>query len=444
MLNNKIFKKYDIRGVYPEEISEESAYKIGKAYAVFLNEDHLKIAIGRDGRRSSPALFDALKKGMMDSGVKVFDIGLTNTPLLNFAVCRMDLSGGIMVTASHNPPEFNGMKLIKKEGLQIYGDDIQAIKKIAKKEDFREGKGGEEKMSVLSDYISHILSFDEGVKGMRIAVDYGHGVASVTGKPVFEKLEVESVDLYEEVDGDFPAHLPSPEPENMKDLINLTKKSGADLGIFFDGDGDRSFFVSDKGEVVYPDLLIALMAKEELSSSKEKKVYFDLRFSRVTEEKIIEAGGKPEMMRVGNPFYKEKLIKEGGLMGAELSGHIMHKDNFCIDDGLFMSIKLLNFLSRKEKPLSELIKPLKKYHQSEEINVGVRNKKRALKDTKEAFPEGRLLDIDGVYIEFDDWWFSLRESNTEDLVRLRLEARTEKLLEEKKEELVSLLKGADK
>jgi phosphomannomutase len=344
-----------------------------------------------------------------------------------------------MVTASHNPPQFNGFKLIKRRGLQTYGKEIKKIRKIIKNEEFKTGKGKIIKKHPLPDYLSHILSFDNSDK-LKIVVDYGNGVGSVTGKDVFKKMNLDVISLFDQVDGSFPNHLPNPTPENMKELKKRVKKEKADLGVFFDGDGDRAFFVDDGGEMLYPDILTSLIVKEELSNRKEKRVYFDLRFSKVTAEKISEAGGVPEMMQVGNPFYKEKLIQEGGLMGAELSGHIMHCDNFSIDDGLFITVKLINFLSDKKKKLSELIKPLKKYYQSEEINMSVENKSKALNKVREAFEEGISYDLDGVYIEFDKWWFNLRKSNTEDLVRLRVEADSEKLVKEKTDQIVSLIK----
>ncbi len=444
MSKEKIFKKYDIRGVYPDEINEKDAQDIGRAFVSYLGEERPRVVVGRDGRESSPVLYKALKEGLKNAGAEVFDIGLSNTPLLNFAVCKYGYSGGVMVTASHNPPQFNGLKLIRQKGLQVYGEDIQRIRELVKEGTLKKEEGREKKEDPLPSYVSHILSFNEGIKDLKVVVDYGNGVASVTGKPTFKELNAEVTELYEEVRGDFPAHLPNPEPENMKELVERVKKENADVGIFFDGDGDRSFFVDEKGNIVYPDLLLSMIVKEELSRSRERDVYFDLRFSRVTEEVIKEAGGDPIMMKVGNPFYKEKLIKEGGLMGAELSGHIMHKDNFCIDDGLFMAIKVLNFLSKDERSFSELIKPLRKYYQSEEINIEVREKEKALERAKEAFKEGELLDIDGVYVRFNDWWFNIRKSNTEDLVRLRLEADTEELLENKKKELIETIKGADK
>ncbi len=437
-MDDKIFKKYDIRGTYPDQLDEETAFLVGRAYTSFLGENPV-LVVGRDGRKSSPNLFEKLKEGIIASGGDVIDIGLSNTPLLNFTLINQEASGGIMVTASHNPTQFNGFKLIKSKGLQIYGKEIKKIKKIIKNEEFIAGKGKIIKKDPLANYLSHILSFDSS-DALKVVVDYGNGVGSITGKPAFEKMNVEVVSLFDQIDGSFPNHLPNPTPENMKKLKEKVKKEKADLGVFFDGDGDRAFFVDDNGEMLYPDVLISLLIKEELSNRKEKRVYFDLRFSKTTAEKISEAGGIPEMMKVGNPFYKEKLIKEGGLMGAELSGHIMHCDNFSIDDGLFIAVKLINFLSEKNKKLSEMIKPLKKYYQSEEINMRVEDKDKALKKVRESFPGGVSFDLDGVYIDFDNWWFNLRKSNTEDLVRLRLEADSEKLLEEKTKEIVSLIK----
>ena len=441
-MEEKIFKTYDIRGLSPKELDYETAYLAGRAFVTFLDEENPEIVVGRDGRETSPELFKKLKEGLADSGAKVFDIGLASTPLLNFAVCRYDHSGGIMVTASHNPPEYNGMKLIKRGGLQVYGKQIKKIKNIIKKERFIDGKGSVSKKEPLDDYVNHILSFVKEDKDLKLVVDYGNGVGSVAGTEVFDHLSAEVISLYDQIDPTFPNHLPNPEPENMKELIETVKKEEADLGVFFDGDGDRAFFVDDKGVVVYPDLIVSLLAENELESSEEKKIYFDLRFSKITPEKISEAGGVPEMMRVGNPFYKEKLIKEGGLMGAELSGHIMHKDNYCIDDGLFIAVKMISFLASKDKSLSKLTEPLKVYHQSEEINMEVEDKSGALEKAREAYPEGISVDLDGVYIDFDNWWFNLRKSNTEDLVRLRLEAETEDLLKEKKEELISLIKDS--
>ncbi len=448
-MNPKIFKTYDIRGVYFSELDTKTAYLVGRSFPIFLKEKKPTVVIGKDGRNSSDNLFNHLRKGLLDSGSIVIDIGLSSTPLLNYAVSKNDYSGGIMVTASHNPPEFNGFKLIGKKALQIYGDDIKEIEKIITTNEIKfdqekkeKGQLKQKRDEILDSYINHIISFGDFSKTVKVIVDYANGASSVTGVPVFEKLKIEVENTYNEIDGNFPNHLPNPaELKNLEKLIEKIKIKKADIGIFFDGDGDRAFVVDEKGEVVYPDILLSALAEDELSKNKGEKIYFDLRFSKITAEKIKEFGGIPEMMRVGNPFYKEKLIKEGGLMGAELSGHLMHRDNFCIDDGLFIAVKAINFLSERNQPLSEIVKPLKKYYQSEEINIKVKQKKEALQKIKKAFPEGESHDIDGVYLKFDSWWLSVRESNTEDLVRVRLEANTKDLLEEKEKEVISLIEN---
>ncbi len=440
-MKEKIFKTYDIRGFYPEELDERTAYSVGKALVSFFGEGS-KIVVGRDGRNSSPSLYGEVIRGITEAGGDVLEIGVVSTPLLNFAVINKNSSGGIMVTASHNPPAYNGFKMIKKKGIQIYGDDIQKIKKLIKEEDFLSGKGTIEKEDMLNAYLSHIKSVIGEIDGPKVVLDYANGVASVTGKPLFDHLSIDSIHLNEKIDGNFPNYLPN--PAELKNMINLQKKvveKKADLGVFFDGDGDRAFIVDEKGEVVFPDILISLLAIDELPENKGEKVYFDLRFSRTTAEEIKKAGGVPEMLRVGNPFYKEKLIKEGGLMGAELSGHVMHKDNFSIDDGLFFALKIIKLIANKKEKLSELVKPLKRYHQSEEINMEVKNKEEVLEKVRKAFSDGKSHNIDGVYIEYKDWWFSLRESNTEDLVRLRIEAESEEDLEDKTRKIVELIKN---
>ncbi len=436
-INEKIFKAYDIRGVYEKEIKDEDAYNIGRAFVSFLDKEDPVIAIGRDGRSSSPTLLENLKKGIIDSGGKVVNIGVSNTPLLNFTVARQKHDGGVMVTASHNPPEFNGLKIIKENAFQVYGEDLQKIKKIIEEEDFKEGEGEETVQSFLQEYLAHILSFTEKYEDLKIVIDCGNGVGGVTAKPLFSKLSAEVTFLYDEVDGSFPNHLPDPNDARSSESVRekILEKE-ADIGVIFDGDADRVIFLDERGEVVSTDHLLSLLVKEK----RGEEIYYDLRFSRVVKEEIEKAGSVPVMMRVGNPFYKEKIIKEGGAIGAELSGHIMFRENFGIDDGLFALVKTINML--KGEKLSSLLSPFKRYYQTKEINLEVEDKKEALDKVKNSLKDGKSLNIDGVYIEYEKWWVSIRESNTEDLIRIRLEAETEKLLEEKREQIISLIKPA--
>ena len=442
MINEKVFKAYDIRGIYPNEINEDLAYNIGRSFVTFLKEEKPKIVLGRDGRKSSPSILQSLKKGVIDSGGVVVDIGISNTPLLNFVVAKFKYSGGMMVTASHNPPEFNGIKIIKKNGLQVYGQEIQKIKEIILEKDFKKGEGCFEEKNYILEYENHILSFSNDYSNLRVVIDCGNGVGSVTARPVFSKLNSETLFLYDKIDGSFPNHLPDPHDEKSSQKIKEEiKERKANIGAIFDGDGDRCILLDENGEIVSTDHLLCLLASEELTEALKEEIYYDLRFSMVTSEVIKEKGGIPIMMRVGNPFYKEKIIKEGGLLGAELSGHIMFRENFGIDDGLFALIKTLNILSKRKKKLSELLLPFKKYFQTEEINLKVNDKKIVLEKVKNSFQDGEELFIDGVYIKYNDWWFNLRESNTEDLVRLRIEAKTKEILEEKKEKIISIIES---
>jgi phosphomannomutase len=439
-MNKKAFKEYDIRGVYPEEVNEETAYKVGRAFVGFLKKSNPEVVIARDGRTSSESLFSSLKKGVSDGGGTAVDIGLSTTPMFNFFVCKNKYSGGIMVTASHNPPCFNGLKIVREKGFQIHGKELQSLREQAEKiSEKLDKKQKEIVLNPLSDYVSHITSFGKNIGDIKVVVDYGNSVSSITGVPVFEKLKVRAINLYKEVDGKFPNHNPEPKIENASELVKTIKKENAAVGVFFDGDGDRVLFFDDKGELIPTDALISFLIKKELQENQEKKVYLDLCFSKTTFSEVEKNGGKAVMMRVGSPFYREKLITEGGLLGAELSGHIMHKDNFYIDDGLFAAVKVLDVLSQRKESLSELIKPFKNYHRTEEINIAAKNKDEVLKKVEESFSEGKKIDIDGVYIEFSDWWFNLRRSNTEDFIRLVVEAKTKESLKEKTKQVVDVI-----
>jgi len=439
-MKEEIFKAYDIRGVYGEDVKEEDLYKIGRAFVFFLNKKNPRIIAARDGRSSSPSLFSSLKEGVMSAGGTVVDIGLASTPLTNFAVKDFDCDGGLMVTASHSPPEVNGIKMIKGKALQMYGEEIKKVKDIVEKDDFERKEGSLQKVDPLPFYLEHLSSLFPGRSDLRFVLDFGSGVASVAACPFFDRRGDDVTYLYEEVDGNFPGHLPDPlDEDSYEEIRKKMKEEKVNLGALFDGDGDRCIVLDEKGEVVSIDKLFMLLAKEELKEKKGEKVYYDLRFSMATKETVESLGGVPVMMRVGNPFYKEKLILEGGVLGGELSGHLMFKDNFAIDDGLFAFLKVLKIVSESGKNLSELLSPYSRYFQTKELNFKVRDKEKALRKARERFNDGEEISLDGVYIRYSDWWFNLRASNTEDLVRLRIEAKEEKLLEEKKEVLTSLL-----
>jgi phosphomannomutase len=439
-INQKIFKTYDIRGAYPEEVDEEAVNKIGAAFAIYLKGKTDNIVVGRDARISSPNLFSALVEGIISQGMNVVDIGICTTPMLIFATKKIggDI-GGIMVTASHSPPNINGLKLMGERSIQMMDEEVEPIKQLALASNFVEAseRGKIIPRSILDEYIPHILDFCGQIKGLRVVADYGNGVGAVSGREVFNKLNIVYIPMYEELNGNFPNHFPDPHNiENMKELRERVRAERADLGIFFDGDADRAIMIDETGEIVFADMLLAALAREELKKYPGGKVYYDLRFSKAVKEIIEQSGGVPVMMRVGNPFYKKKMKLEGGILAGEFSGHLFFKENYAIDDGLFTAVKTMDLICKTGKKLSELINPLKKYFATEEINMKVGDADETLKKIKDYYKDGRSIDLDGVYIEYSDWWFNLRKSNTEPVVRLRIEANSPELLEAKRKELI--------
>ncbi|UCG95748.1 MAG: phosphomannomutase/phosphoglucomutase [archaeon] len=441
-----IFKAYDVRGKYPGEINEEWAFRIGLAFAKFLKGK--KVVIGMDARESSTSIKEAVMGGLCSENKEITDIGLCNTPMLYFALIKWNLDGGIMISASHNPPEFNGIKMVKNvDGnlMQIgKSSGMAEIEELAKESEVKEVEVRYKKRSVLEEYVRYMLDKLERRVGLKIVVDYGNGVGSIAAKPFFEKTEFEVCHIYDEPKPRFPHHDPNPHvKENFKDLVKEVKKRSADLGIFFDGDADRGIPVNEKGIELRGDILIGILALDVLEKYPGEKIFYDLRSSKTLAEEIKGAGGEPIEMKVGNPYYKEKLIKEGGALGGETSGHIMYKEHFCIDDGLYAMIKLINIMTRTGKKLSELGKPFTKYYKTYEINIRVQDKESRLKDVEEVYRNkgGKIEKIDGVTVIFPEWWFNLRPSNTQNLLRLNLEAETKELMEEKTKELKEIIGG---
>lgn len=442
-INPKIFKTYDARGKYPDEINEEAAEKIGAAFALWA-KNSAEIIVGRDARLSSPALFEALAKGIISQGRDVVDIGICTNPMLIFAVkTSKNNSCGIMISASHSPAEYNAFKLNDFNGIQMSDVKYAEIKEMAIKGIFDNNKGAGKiiQKDILKDYEAHVIKHaDPEIRKLKAVVDCGNGVGAISARPIFDKLGIKAVFLYEDLDGNFPNHSADPHNiENMKELRERVVLEKADLGIFFDGDADRGIIIDEKGEIVYADFMVALLAQEALKKYPGGKVYYDLRFSKVVKEIVEESGGVPVMMRVGNPFYKEKMLFGDGAIAGEFSGHIFTKEGMGIDDGLFAAIQVMNIMRQKNKKLSELIALFYKYFATEEINMEVKDADSALKNVAEKYCDGRSLELDGVHIEYPDWWFSLRRSNTEPVVRLRIEANSKNLMEEKRKEITELL-----
>lgn len=442
-MDEKIFKSYDIRGLYPSQVNDEAAFEIGKAFAKYIGS---QVVVGRDMRASSDGLFDSFARGVNSMGVDVIEIGMCTTPLLNFAVAHKGFKGGAMITASHNPSEYNGIKLIGEKAVQMNKDrGIGEMKELVLSGNLRESKekGKQKKLDIINEYIDFITEKIGVVKPMKVVVDCGNGVAALTAKPVFEKLGIRTVEMYFEPDGSFPNHLANPaEEENLKDAERKVVEEGADLGVVFDGDGDRAFFIDENGKTHNVGFLLAAIADHELKNHKGEKVYYDLRFSKKVIDTIKNAGGVPVRTRVGNPFFKQQLILGGGLMAAEYSGHFMYSEHYGLDDGLFSALKLIYWLSKTDKTFSAFVEPYERgSYVTGEINFEVEDQERVISDLEKKYSDGEIDRLDGVTIEYPDWWFNLRSSNTEPVVRLNIEAKDEKLMKERLEEVIKIIEG---
>ncbi len=436
-----IFRAYDIRGIYPAEINEQIAEKIGRAYVQFLKCK--EVVVGRDMRESSDSLFKALTKGITEAGSRVIDIGLSTTPMLYFA--GHDKEAGIMITASHNPKEYNGFKLCRENCIPISGDTgIEDIEKLVGVTlAVADAPGKITTQNILPDYLNYFDKFiSPKTKPLKIVVDGGNGMGGLVMPKLFEKLPAELIPLYLEMDGTFPNHDADPlKPENVLDLQKKVIAEKADLGIALDGDCDRCMLIDEKGNFVGADLVTALIAQYLLKKYPSEKVLYDLRSSWATKEAIEEAGGQAEVCRVGHAFIKQQMHKTNALFAGELSGHFYYRDAFFAESSTLTIILILNILSETGKKLSELIKPFQKYFKSGEINSEVKNPLGKIEELAKIYGNGKISCLDGLKVEYPSWWFNVRPSNTEPLLRLNLEAKTKELMEEKQAEILKVVRS---
>lgn len=449
-INPDIFKAYDIRGIYPDELNEETAYLIGRAYVQFLKKKKPKIVVGQDNRLSSPDLFQSLTKGLITQGAEVVDIGLSTTPLLYFTVAYFDFDGGINITASHNAAQYNGFKIVREKAVPVSGmSGIYEIRDLVLAGKFQpEEKGNMTTKEVLSDYKKFNLEkFNlNRIKPLRIVVDTANAVAGVVVPEILKETNCQTDYLFLELDGSFPNHIPDPlKKENLKEICQKIKKEGADLGIAFDGDGDRVLFIDEKGEAVDGDLITALISKIILKENPGENIIYDVRSSNIVPETIQENGGVPIVERIGHTFFKEKMREKDAVFGGELSGHYYCRNHFFCECPFFVLFKILEIISQSSEPLSKIISPFRKYFGSGEINFKVKDKEKILKELEKNPPgggeKGKILKLDGLRIDFKDWWFLVRPSNTEPLLRLVIEGKNKKLVEEKTHFLSGLLNG---
>ncbi len=444
-VNPVIFKAYDIRGIYPGELNEEAAYLIGNAFVKYLKPD--EVVLGRDMRLSSEALRNSLVQGITESGSDVIDIGLCSTDALYFTVGKFGHDSGIMITASHNPKDYNGMKMCKKEAVPLSGKKgIEQIKEIILKGGFliTKEKGEIRKQDIQTDYIQHLLSFiqPQNVKPFKIAIDAGNGIAGKILPELFSYLPCQIIPMFFELDGSFPNHPPSPiEPENIAPLRQKVLEEKADLGVAFDGDADRMFLVDEKASPLGGDLVTALVAKNLLKKEKGATILYNLTCSRIVPRIIEQNGGKGIRTPVGHALIKPLMKKYNAIFGGEHSGHFYFRKNFYADSGMIALLVCLELLSEEDKPLSQLVSLIDPYFRTGEINSRVEDIPHKLKNIESYYKDAKFDHLDGLTVEYPDWWFNLRPSNTEPLIRLNLEADTEELMEQKKSEVLNLIRS---
>jgi phosphomannomutase len=447
VLDPKVFKAYDVRGIYPTELDEEGAYAIGRAFVEHFQAK--RIAVGRDMRLSSPPMAAAAMRGAVDAGAHVYDLGLAGTEMVYFAVGDRGLDGGIAVTASHNPKEYTGMKIVREGALPVGGESGLLEIRDRALQGFGEpsGAGRVEELDIWPAFVDRVLSFVdvEAIEPLKVVIDAANGMAGVMLPPVLERLpRVETIRCFFEPDGTFPNHEPNPLlPENREFIIERTKAEGADVGVAFDGDADRCFFVDDSGEFVPGDFVTALFAELILEKEPGAKIIYDVRASWAVPETIERAGGIPLVNRVGHAYIKHRMREEGAVFGGEVSGHYYFRDFCQADSGVIPFLLVLELVSKRGQKLSEILRPFReRYFITGELNTPVPDVDAKLQELEKRFSsEGSVSHLDGVSVDAEDWHFNVRPSNTEPLLRLNLEARSEELMERKRDEVLDVIRS---
>jgi phosphomannomutase len=447
VLDPKVFKAYDVRGIYPDELDEAGAHAIGRAYVEEF--EPRRIAVGRDMRLSAPAIADAAMRGATEAGVDVLDLGMVGTEMVYFAVGELGLDGGIAVTASHNPKEYTGMKIVRRGALPVGGDsgllDVRT-RALADDADATRTAGTIEPYDIWPAFVDRVLSFVDisAIAPLRVVVDAANGMAGAMLPRVLDRLPIDVVRCFFEPDGSFPNHEPNPLlPENREFIMRKTLDEHADLGVAFDGDADRCFFVDDAGEFVPGDFITALLADSVLQKERGAKIIYDVRASWAVPETIERGGGVPLINRVGHAFIKQRMREEGAVFGGEVSGHYYFRDFSQADSGVVPFLLMLELVSRRGQKLSEILAPFReRYFITGELNTPVRDVALKLQELKERFAsEGRVSHLDGISVDADDWHMNVRPSNTEPLLRLNLEARSPELMERKRDEVLGAIRS---
>jgi phosphomannomutase len=445
VLDPKVFKAYDVRGIYPDELDEAGAEAIGRAYVEQF--EPRRMAVGRDMRLSSPAMQEAFMRGAAAAGADILDLGLVGTEMVYFAVGSLGLEGGAMVTASHNPKQYTGMKLVRRGALPVGGEsgllDVRERAMSGARHRTRP-EGTVAEYDIWPAYVDRVLSFVDvaAIKPLKVVIDAANGMAGTMLPPVLERLPIDAVRCYFEPDGSFPNHEPNPLlPENREFIVRKTLEEEADLGVAFDGDADRCFFVDDSGEFVPGDFVTALFAGSVLAKEPGAKVIYDVRASRAVPDAIEGGGGTALVNRVGHAFIKARMRKEDAAFAGEVSGHYYFRDFSQADSGVVPFLLMLELISKRGR-LSEILAPLRsRYFITGELNTPVPDVALKLQELKERYADGRVSHLDGISVDYDDWHFNVRPSNTEPLLRLNLEAMSEELMEQKRDEVLEVIRS---
>lgn len=445
----ELFKAYDIRGVVPGELTPEIAYRIGRALVLTLSPH--EVVVGRDMRVSGPELSASLIEGIRDQGANAVDIGMVSTDALYFAVGRYEYAAGVMITASHNPAEYNGFKICKEEARALSLDEgIGDIRDLVVANQFAEPSGNRGSLAerdILSDYADFLLAqiATSAIRPLRIAIDAGNGMAGMTVPRVFDRLPCEIIPLYFEPDGTFPNHEANPiEPENIKDLQRTVLEQSCDLGVAFDGDADRMFLIDERGQFIGGDMTTAMVSVVMLKRHPGTAIVYNLICSRSVPETIDENGGRPIRSRVGHSYIKATMRKEDAIFGGEHSGHFYFRENWYADSGLLALLKVLELVSEAGTSLSAILRPLDTRVRSGEINTEVSDPPAVIAQIEKTYAsQGATIDhLDGLTAGFPDWWFNLRSSNTQPLLRLNVEAEDPDTLAQRTKELLGKIRNA--
>ena len=449
MIDESIFKAYDIRGTYPDQLDEDLAREIGRAFVHHLGLPGSRVVVARDMRLSGEDLQAAFIEGVTQAGADVLSLGMVSTDALYFAVGHLEEPGGAMITASHNPKNYNGFKLCREQAIALSGESgigqIRDLITSGKLPEPAEYPGSVEETDIAEDYAEHCLGFieTEGLRPLKIVVDAGNGMAGKMLPPIFERLPFEYVPMFFELDGSFPNHPPNPiEPENVKDLQERVREENADFGVAFDGDADRCFIVNEKGETIAGDVLAALIAKNVLEKEPGATIIYSAVCSKSFPELVRREGGKPVRTQAGHSIIKPQMRERDAAFGGEHSAHFYFRDNFFADSGIIAMLTVAELVGRQEGPISDLITPIDPYVRSGEINSEVEDQDATLKRLEDQFAgneDAKIDHLDGLTVDLGDWWFNLRASNTEPLLRLNVEAGDKETLEEKRDELLKLI-----